>query len=388
MKKSLNVRSIMVLIGIIAFLAGCAINQDNESEEGFLVLGISDGFSAKTIEPDVTMEIATFTVKFYGPNKTTIDLDPPDIEKPDLTYPVDSVTVPLKPGEWYITVDAYNDDKNTDGTPAPVKIAFGEKTIQIVRGVIQNEDITVTPLEGTGYFDVYVQWTAGLLGNINESPFPKIVDSLMLPDGTQPSQGSGIPGNLSFTLGTTGSLDYFLTEDSVKPEYKIPAGYYRYSIKLYDEVGNKVWGTIEIVRILAVGHKSEVIYNLVNDINQGSVDAITIIPDLDNPIDINFTCSPEEVVFDYDSDEKAFTAFIPTGVDTVVIGTEFPNGERIDTYEWYPDGEKDFDETGSTYTIYRTDFNPGAGDVHELGVIVHHSEDLVFSSRRLIFTWQ
>ena len=122
MKKSI----LLVLFGVLILLAGCSVlskSPGSEEDAGTIVLTFSAGglLSAKTIEPALDMELATYDVTGEGP-------DGAYFEQLGVTA-TSVVQASLKPGEWTITVDGRNGDGVVIGEGiVVVKIEAGKVT--------------------------------------------------------------------------------------------------------------------------------------------------------------------------------------------------------------------------------------------------------------------
>jgi hypothetical protein len=357
MKKWLYVKSILVPIAVVTLLVGCAINQDNNSEEGVLVLGISDSaLRARTVVPDVTMEIDTYDVWFYGPTNLGPPADP-DFKVIDIPFG-ESRGVPLKPGLWFVEVKAINADD--------IEIASGETVppIQITRGSIINRTIVVSPPEGPGSLFLYVSWPMDLLGDSPtvEANIVDAADPLDLPP----------VGNRSILMNS-------FSLPGADPEFQsstktLNDGYYLMQVGLKDTLGTTVWQTYEAIRILS-GYQTDAIYDLVNSINQGLVDiGIGIDPDLQNPLLIGF--EKDGVPLDDPEGDEIFETTLTQGDSAVITAIVTPTP---DTYSWYWRGG--LVTNGDSFTIDGSVEDPG---VYWLDLIVQ--KDAIYSSARVVVT--
>lgn len=383
MKKWLYVKSILVLIAVVALLAGCAINQDNNSEEGILVLGISDSaLMARTVVPDVKMEIAYYNVWLFGPTNPVPSASP-DILVPNIPYG-QSRGVPLKPGPYYIRVYAFNEDD--------VNIAYGDidpAPVNITRGSIANVTITVRPFDGdgaNGFLSVRVSWPVGLLG---DSP---AVDAYIM-RAADPDDDPANPLDLydpSITMSSSGTMN---GSEYLSGAKTLNAGYYMFRVSLTDSWGTIVWQTIDVGRVIA-GNTTEAEYDLAYAINQGLV-VIDVGEDLQNPLTLGFNQDSVDLVDDPDPDlwDQIFETTVTLGVDSVITALVPALNGATDTYYWYWKGSAFPVSSTNSYTIVTPDpVEPEqVGDIYWLDLILERQEadgDIIFSSARVVVTIQ
>ena len=317
---------------ILLFLAGCgggnSIPNNNSNTnpnpgttlKGSLKLTITvNGFSAKTIQPNIDMTIATYNISGTGPDGTTF-------QNNGVTGSAATINA-LATGNWTITVNALN----STGTI----ISAGYTTVVIADGQTANANVTVSPLTGTGILNISLSWPSGSITN-------PVITATLTPQG-------GTAGNITFTLGS----------DGVSATYQnnvINAGYYTLLVYLYDGTTFK-WGAADAVRILA-GQTSNGSYPIVPGTGFGGINII-ITPDLQNPIGITFSGAQSNLT---------------VGTNMTVTAT---TSEPVDSCQWYLNGRPLSGQTGSSITIgsslgagtYRLDLIVTQGNIVSSGTV-------------------
>ena len=309
---------VLLLALVLSFTACDIIPTDTGT--GVLVISLStEGMlRVKTIEPDIDMDVAYYAILGQGPGDASF-------AEPHVS---DSVVVQssLVPGEWLITVNAYNSNDQLIGT--------GSATLTVLAGEVLTASIAVGPIEGDGILDIDISWPAGVL----ESP---LVTGTITPV-------SGTAEEVLFVAGTnSASLTRTLSE-----------GYYRFTISLHDGP-DLLWGNTEALRIIS-SETSNRSYELIEDVNRGGLE-ITIAADLQNPIEIDFTGA---------------VATLPQGENMTVAATT--SGE-VDGYQWYLGSQPLPDQTSNRVVIGAT-LDPG---VYWLDLIV--TKGPVISSNGIVF---
>ena len=232
MKKGIIVKAVFALIGIIVLLAGCGFNQN--TGEGVIVLNISQGtFSAKTIVPDIEMEIAYYMVYGTGPGEATFEelIVPETTAEPVTVEMLATVEICwLAIGEWTITVKAFNenDEKIGEGTT--------EDVVMVEKNQIAYATVTVTPLTGKGQLKITLSWPSGIIGE------PSVV-------GTLDEEAINF-GEIEEGLVGEGVSTVIYESLPIDNEDALEAGYYSLIIKLKNGE-TVVWGAFEAVRIIA-----------------------------------------------------------------------------------------------------------------------------------------
>lgn len=294
-------KAVLIIAGVLFIFYGCSMESPQSAPDGTLNLVFSgEGlFTAKTIEPDLDMDVAVYDIYGSGPNGESFE-----------QTGVTSTLVwqkSLVPGGWTITVHA----KNAEG----VIIGTGSVDVEIIAGEVTNAEIVVSPLIGEGILDVSVNWPLGVIEN------PVVMGSIT------PAGGSS--ETASFVYGPDGL--------SARHTQTLANGYSMISIQLYDS-DVMLWGTIEAVRIIS-GELSEKTFTLVKDVNRGGLE-LEIITDMENPIEIIFSGALE---------------ILPSGSNMTVFAS---TSELVDSYQWYLKGNPISGEIGNTITIGET-LEPG-----------------------------
>ena len=273
---------IAISIFLLTFV-GCGIDASRDT--GLLILSLSELLTVRTIEPTLDMNIVYYDIHGSGPGDTEFE----QLGVSGSTV----VQASLVPGEWTVTVEAYNGD-----TPSTL-IGMGEITVLIVAGAVLNESIIVRPITGTGTLTVDVSWPAGVLSS------PSLV-SMLVPLGETPD-----PGLHEVAFPVSGETASFSGES-------LGAGYYTLSITLLDG-GVPVWGTVEAVRIIS-GEVSAKIYELVEAVNRGGLE-LSVVEELENSIGVSFDLADGVQV------EAGHTLIVTARVS-----------EAVDSYHWYLQG--------------------------------------------------
>jgi hypothetical protein len=164
-----------------------------------------------------------------------------------------------------------------------------------------------------------------------------------------------VTGTMMLAGGTVEPMDF--TPDTASAEHAslLQRGYYLLTLELRDGA-QTVWATVDTARIVA-GGTSYWHYELVEDVNRGGV---TIVPDLQDPIEITLVGAVEQL-----SQDESMTVTADTG------------DAAVDEYKWYLNGDEV--ATGETVTI-GPGLEPG---FHWLDVIV--TAGPVLSSARVEF---
>lgn len=243
-----------------------------------------DRVDARTILPDIDMEISTFDIYCSGPDGVSFEIT----DFTERRYEKRA----LIQGEWTITVDARNSEK--------MIIASGAAVISILANRSTTAEITVEPLEGEGSLEIQISWPPDIVEQ------PSVSCSLSSVSGEEMDFSCHIEETYQSCYGENQSLE---------------AGYYLLSIKLYD--GNTIiWGSVETVRIIKESATQGGITLDMEDFKAyGNID-ISLTPNLENPIEITF--SGRQSVLEPSTDM------------TVTAVTS----ESVDSIQWYLDGEE------------------------------------------------
>jgi len=207
MKHLIKIISISVLL---LALFGCPLPIQETETLSTLTLNFSVDGGARTLLPEIDMDVADYDVTGTGPDGASFEIGTSagSVEVPGLAF-----------GEWTVVVQA----NNADGTV----IARGEGTTTVHTGENSTLNITVTPLDGYGTIDLTLLW------NAEDTEIPSIEAQLI------PSSGPAV--NLDFTI-TGGNTSTFTSST-------IPTGYHTLTLKLLDN-GLLTMGAVEVVRIV------------------------------------------------------------------------------------------------------------------------------------------
>jgi len=207
-------------------LIGCRLEESKtpvpspiDSDKGALVLLLRIGLlSQQTLQPPISMQIASFDIRGTGPNPLYDNFA-------DLGNTTGQLTLKdLNPGSWAITVDA----RNAAGTV----IGHGQTEVLISPRLVTSAQIDIQPLSGTGALSLTVQWVKG-------------AHNRAWADCSLTSMSTGVDLAPAFTITPR--------KNPIKAVYNntaIEAGYYLLTLQLYDG-GGQFWGTAEAVRIVA-----------------------------------------------------------------------------------------------------------------------------------------
>jgi hypothetical protein len=349
-----------VALLVLAFL-GCDLtsrdfyrSEDELPEEGKgkLVLILDSSAIAKTtIAPDpAIMNIYSYDIS--GEHMTTSDtFSDPGVLVTSLTEGVYSRNG-LTPGGWTIDVVARNIDGDQIGSGTTGSFNLAPNTETYV-------GVDVLPDTGSGFegsLSLSILW-------LNDSvPDPSITAILtpLEPSGAaidiSSSQYNGTDPSTGFDVSTANQATY--------QDTSIAAGYYSLSLDLYansSDTPEWVMGDHPAIRIV-YGQSTSGTWDLTNA--SGEL-ALTINPDLKNPIEIDITTAPNE------QDSTL------TDVTATLQGS--PSSASYD-YAWYVDGRTTPEQTtvdGGTSDIYTLDPD-GLGlptGAHSLSVLVTARDD-------------
>ena len=314
MRKILFLPGILVMIGAIALIVGCSIEQKEVPEEEAIVafaIG-QDTLFAKTIEPEVSMDIKTFSIKGYKKNSSGgFDLA---INVPAATADDSGVTVVyllVVPGQYYFVITGINGagDEIGEGT-------YGSEAslVDIVPKKKHEIFVTVTPKPGTGTLNVTVEWP----GVYFDSVVP-LINAVITPmTGTE-----GDERTVSFDVDVGVEHGTFVTDGLKEGREPLANGYYRFKLKMIDPGSDPVdtaddvtlWSTVDALRIVS-GFESKEIYTLVKELD--AFVPIQITEDMNNPFEISFNIDPDAsgtefglTWYDWDKDKTTDPPYVP-----------------------------------------------------------------------------
>lgn len=316
---------------LAVILAACG--PVGTSDSAILVISMSPGLETRTIEPGISMEVHHYVVSGDGPEDAgfeELDVRPGDT----------LVLRSLPPGEWTITVRAFN--RSADVSPPGDLIGWGRDSVFLAAGELTPLTVTVDPVIGFGTIDIGVSWPDDVLTN-------PTVTGLLVPSGTSPDpdihriqfEPESVPGSRAGMRHT---------------DTEVANGYYTLILTLTDGDGSRLWGTVEAVRIIT-DEISDEDFKLVKDVNRGGMQ-VAIEDDLRNPVTITFDVAEEGTQ-------------IPAGSGITVSAT---TSEPVDAYQWYLNGSLR-DSTSNTIAVSDT-LAPG---YYTLDLVVETADGILSS---------
>jgi hypothetical protein len=323
---------IVVLLAVMLLAAtGCDLSMIQD-ETGSLVINFGSSSRNLVWEPELDMEIASYTISGAGP--TTED----SFEVSGYTeglFTRDDLAV----GEWTITVDGYN----TDGD----KIATAEANVTIVRNETTAVTMVLRSLEGTGTLSVSMSWTdsQGLLAD----PVATVV--------VRDEEGGDIE---------TISDPVSLTVDGQSASAEVtdlPTGWYEVTVNLSDGSAT-AWQGVFALRVVADQTTTGTVVISEDQFQIGpgvGIVSITIEEDMDDPLVVGFSGMPESV---------------EAGTEITLTSTGAYSG--AEQYRWYVNGVRQTDETTSsfTYTLAEVGTYTISLLVHDAGALGGYGESV------------
>jgi hypothetical protein len=323
-----NVLWVLMIVSLatMAFI-GCDMGLLDEPT-GSLTIQLNENVNARTLEPDVDMEVATY--KISGTHvRSGETFGPIEIAGSITSETVENIVV----GNWEITVQAYNDDAT------PVLIGEGSTTVTVNADETATASISVEPLSGTGSFTFTIDIT-----NVRDLMDYPTVDVSFVPEGETTPE---------YITSTTGYWNAERDLATIQVD-DLEAGYYDFSFVIHD--GDTTYtGNHHVVRILS-GETTSGSYVLPAGI-PGDVE-ISLVNNLNNPFTVAIT-SDEGFVMAKDT-SRTFTV---APADSASI-------------EWFLDGVKDTGATGATFDVDSTTLTYGS---HNLAAKVKKSDGTVAS---------
>lgn len=301
MNKKLTLLYYAILAIIFSsFFLSCDLFSPG-SKTGSLVIILEDDSLSKTLLPEISMDIYSYTISGVGPNDMTF-------ENSILESRVFSKNQLLE-GSWDINIKGYNDDE--------VLIAEGSVSVVITANEVTQAEIVLEQIDGTGTLQLIVNWEENL-----SSPGLQMV----------------------LTDLNNQSVNNYLNEDFLYQEKRggieltnLASGYYVAEIVLYDGA-DKIGKTYETIRIVndeitngEVLVKLRDTGNLDLTINKSLVGPLQIFVKSDN--EDNIFKSEEEVIFvaNFSEDVDSFSwflngKFIASGARILNLGTQLLPG--------------------------------------------------------------
>jgi hypothetical protein len=295
--------AIVVLTAMLLSGTGCDLSLGQE-ETGNLAINIGSSSRNLVWEPELDMDVASYTISGTGP--TAED----SFEVTGYTeelFTRDDLAV----GEWTITVDGYN----TNGE----KIATAEATATIIRNTTTPLTMVLKPLEGTGTLSASMSWTdsQGLLVD----PVATVV--------IRDEEGNNID-----TISTPVSL----TVDGLTASgnmINLPTGWYEVTVSLSDG-STTAWQGVFVLRIVDGQTTTGTVVISEDQLQVGSGVgnvAITIEEDMDDPLAVGFSGMPETV---------------EAGTEVTLSSTGAYSG--AEQYRWYVNGMRQTEQTASSFS--------------------------------------
>lgn len=323
MKRKMIYGGIIALIAAIALVAGCATNQPATDEEAVIEVTIQQAMvGAKTIEPDIVMDITRYVVSWWPAGNVAATQNKTVTPAPNGT-----------PTKFYLflTTGMYNFKIDGFNAPDPsFPIGSGSYgPVSVKPKVTTPVDIIVTPVSGSGDVAIRVIWEAYTPNDINAY----VTATLYGPNDA----------NLSTPL-TTFTADPGLEDKVANVTGSYTNGYYKCVIQMkYDSNNAVIWSTIDALRIVA-GYTSTETY-ILNAQLKGVVSG-GITEDLQNPLNITLevAASTGSGVY-YASDVLPEFFAVNEGTNLQVWAyPRIPDGTQggltteVASFEWYIDG--------------------------------------------------
>ena len=133
MKKLILLITIMLI-----FFTAISCSSNNTPSVGGIKISINDGIS-RGIEPNISLDVSEYIVSGYGPNNQEFNVN---ISSSSETY----TKTDLIPGEWTITADAVNSEKQVIGSDTV--------TVTVKPGQTMEARLTITEEEGEGTINI------------------------------------------------------------------------------------------------------------------------------------------------------------------------------------------------------------------------------------------
>jgi len=277
MKKWLMM-PLLVLVALGVMSCG---NTLIPSTKGTLSINIGTAM-AKTLLPDINMDISTFEISGTGPSGSTFS---------ETVSQAGTVTVTnLLVGQWTVTIDGYNSSAQ--------KIGSATKTASVTPNASTSVSVIIVPLTGNGTFQYTLTWPAEV-----SLASPSVVGGIYELDAD--------PILVTFELD--GNSATYSTD--------LPAGYYAFGLGLLDGE-TTMWSSNPVAFRIVEGATTSGRTDLTGDeiAMYGNLD-IDVGVDLQNPIDIALTGSATSI-----------TTAQSLTVDATISGTP-------DMIVWFLDGQ-------------------------------------------------
>jgi len=225
------------------------------STKGTLSINIGTAM-AKTLLPDINMDISTFEISGAGPSGSTFS---------ETVSQAGTVTVTnLLVGQWTVTIDGYNSSAQ--------KIGSATKTASVTPNASTSVSVIIVPLTGNGTFQYTLTWPVRV-----SLASPSVVGEIYELDADPIPVTFELDGN-SATYSTN-----------------LPAGYYAFGLGLLDGE-TTMWSSNPVAFRIVEGATTSGRTDLTGDeiAMYGNLD-IDVGVDLQNPIDIELTGSATSI---------------------------------------------------------------------------------------------
>lgn len=296
LRKNHLFKVFIVFITLIVFFTSCDIINSFilEADRGSILIQFNDeDVENRSLLPELSMDIASYTVTGEGPDGTNFT--------EEVTGSDSFSRNDLIEGDWSISVEAYNGDAE------PVLIGQGIQEVTILAGQVTETGIEISPLSGTGVFELSVDWDKTLTSPVLDFTLTNSADEAVSQTDT-------------FTItDQQGSLSI--------PD--LSTGYYLLEVTLTED-GNPIGHTVETLRIVNNQRTSGTLSIITDD--TGDL-AITISQLMDDPITVTLEGTVET---------------LSHGTDMTVIAN---TSEEVDEYAWYLNGIRLSGETSDSITI-------------------------------------
>ena len=295
---------IVLMITTVLLLAfGCDLGLI-EGNTGSLAISLGSSSRNLVWEPELDMDVASYTIKGAGP---TADDSFEVSSHTEGLFTKDNLAV----GNWTITVDGYNSDSE--------KIATVQTTATVTRNATTPVTVVLRPLEGTGTLSVSMSWTdsQGVLA----SPSAVVV----IRDG-QGNDIQDISDHVALTInGQTAAAEVT----------NLPTGWYEVTVNL-SEGSTTAWQGVFALRVVKgqTTTGTVVIDEAQIQIGPGTgTVAITIQEDMNDPLSVGFSGMPDS---------------IEAGTEITLTSTETFSG--AEQFRWHINGLRQTDQTTSSFS--------------------------------------
>jgi hypothetical protein len=377
MNRKIILMIVIVVTGLAVLMAGCGMNQQAANDEEMLVELTISSIVAKTIEPDVVMEVATYDLYYGLADGALIPYPENPIQAEDTT----KIYLMLSPGTYDFTIEGFSADRGL--YPEPIGEG-SEFDVKISPRKPKQVNIDVKLVEGKGGVDVTINWSEWKddTGYDLEASFKAYVFAWSATDLS--------PNNALFELIPDVDLDTGIAHLKADDKDK---GYYKCRIQMFEagDLVKPIYSIVDALRVVTnYTAEEEIILDRQLD---GLVTGVVVEEDLQNPLELDSYIVWNGSAVDYPSGTPLPDYFLlANGTDIIVKVSPKKDGAAtpVDSFEWYIDEVGPFtanagEDLGdaSDPTSYST-FVAGAGlDVgfHTISALV--TKGTTVSSRRV-----